>query len=148
MFAFDSNLKPVVGQQVTLSSTSGSDITDRVNLLIARAAAGDSDLVVKGNIGNEPRGWVRQADGTYKSDAVSEAPLPEAVLKGLANTIGQELTFTAVPPGSGTRIGIDRDRDTVLNFDDNCVATPNVTQADADNDGIGNDCDANACHPD
>ena len=148
MFAFDSNLKPVVGQQVTLSSSSGTDISDRVDLLISRSAAGDSDLVVKGNINNEPRGWVRQTDGTYKSDASSEAPLSEAVLIALANNAGQELTFTAVPVGSGTRIGIDRDRDTVLNFDDNCVATPNLDQADADNDGIGNECDANACHAD
>jgi hypothetical protein len=32
-------------------------------------------------------------------------------MRGFANTAGQELTFTCVPPGSGGRIGIDRDGD-------------------------------------
>jgi hypothetical protein len=32
-------------------------------------------------------------------------------VRALANTPGQELTFTCVPPGSGERIGVDRDED-------------------------------------
>ena len=72
----------------------------------------------------------------------------ESALRDLAGVAGQEVTFTAVPVGAGTRIALDRDRDAVLNGDDNCVIDPNPDQADADGDGIGNDCDANACHPD
>ena len=34
-----------------------------------------------------------------------------------AGTPGQELTFTCVPPGSGVRLGIDRDLDEVLDGD-------------------------------
>ena len=46
-----------------------------------------------------------------------------------------------VPPGSGTRMGIDRDEDGDLDFLDNCPSTPNGNQADGDNDGIANDSD-------
>jgi hypothetical protein len=147
MFAFDSNLKPVVGQQVTLTSTSGTDVEDRVDLLAARAAAGDAELVVKGTVNSEARGWLRQANGSYQSDKSAEAPLSEQDLLAMASSLGQELTFTAVPAGTGTRIGLDRDRDTVLNADDNCMAAPNTAQQDSDDDGIGNVCDANVCHP-
>lgn len=66
LFSFDSNLKPVVGQQVTLAAASGTDVDARVDLLVAQAAAGNSDLVVKGNVNSEPRGWLCQNDGTFK----------------------------------------------------------------------------------
>lgn len=35
----------------------------------------------------------------------------------------------------------DTDGDGIINSEDNCPETPNVNQADADNDGIGNACD-------
>ncbi len=48
MLAFDSNLAPIVGQQVTLTAGSGADVHARIDLLEARAAAGECDLVVHG----------------------------------------------------------------------------------------------------
>jgi len=39
-------------------------------------------------------------------------------LLDLAGIPGGEVTFTCVPPGSGHRIGIDRDRDGVLDGDE------------------------------
>ncbi len=44
LFAFDSNLAAIVGQQVTLTSTNGVTVGPRIDLLIARAAAGECDL--------------------------------------------------------------------------------------------------------
>src|SRR5262249_49137498 len=41
-----------------------------------------------------------------------------AQLRTLATTPGQPLTFTCTPPGSGARIGIDRDRNGVLDGDE------------------------------
>ena len=114
MFAFDSNLKPVVGQQVTLTSSNKAVADPRVNLLIQRALAGDADLVVKGNFSGEHRGAVMLPNGTFQTDKQQEAPLTEETVRSIANGPGQELTFTAVPPGSGERIGIDRDQDNVL----------------------------------
>jgi hypothetical protein len=40
------------------------------------------------------------------------------VLQQYAQTPGQELTFTCVPPGSGLRMGIDRDEDGVYDGDE------------------------------
>jgi hypothetical protein len=113
VFAMDSNLRPVVGQQVTLTNTNSAvqDIIDRLNLLDARSNAGDCDVVVKGIVGGLQRGWWRQANGSFQSDRDSESEPNAASLRALANTVGQQLTFTAVPPGSGTRMGVDRDED-------------------------------------
>ena len=39
------------------------------------------------------------------------ASIADATLRGKATTPGQEVTFTCAPPGSGNRMGIDRDDD-------------------------------------
>ncbi len=46
-FAFDTNLKPVVGQQISLTASNGAVVGPRINLLRQRADAGDCDLVAK-----------------------------------------------------------------------------------------------------
>ncbi len=138
--AFDSDLKPVVGQQATLYATSEPAADIRVDLLIARAAAGDADLVVKGVLNGERRGWLRAVSGDFTSDRAAESPLSEPTLRALADQAGQELTYMAVPPGSGNRIAIDRDEDTVLDGDDNCPAVANPGQEDTDNNGTGDAC--------
>jgi YVTN family beta-propeller protein len=116
MLAFDSNLAPIVGQQITLTSASPASVGTRISLLIARAAANECELTVKGNRPNpslvvEQRGWLRLANGTFTSDRASEAALTDAQLRAQAATAGQERTYLCVPPGSGTRVGIDRDED-------------------------------------
>jgi len=125
MFVFDSDLAPIVGQQVTLSSTSGSDAGARISLLISQAEADyfigskSCDLVVKGYVAGEPRGWLYDPDTNgFESDRLAETLLSDAALRGLASVPGQELTYTCVPPGSGERIGIDRDEDGVLDGDE------------------------------
>jgi len=139
LFAFDSNLKPVVGQQVTSTSTNKMVTDPRVDLLIARAAAGDSDLVVKGDSGGEARGWLLSGS-SFESDKAAEPPLSEAQLRDLVQT-GSELTFTAVPPGTGSLYGIDRDEDGVLDGDDVCPAISDPGQVDSDTDTVGEVCD-------
>ncbi len=152
MLAFDTDLAPIVGQQVTLDSTNSVAVDARINLLIARAqsvfvskvlggVARECDLVAKANIAGEARGWVMNLIGNFVSDMASEAPITDGALRALAATAGQEITYTCVPPGSGTRVGIDRDEDGVLDADDNCPAVANPGQADSDSDGIGNVCD-------
>ncbi len=49
--------------------------------------------------------------GEFTTDRSADAPMSDAAVRALSNTAGQELTFTCVPPGSGLRIGIDRDED-------------------------------------
>ncbi len=110
MLQFDSNLAPIVGQQVTLTSTNSAVAGPRIDLLIARAAANECDVVVKGTISGLQRGAVRLASGQFRTDRASEALLSDTQVRALA-TAGQELTYTCVPPGNGTRIGVDRDED-------------------------------------
>jgi DNA-binding beta-propeller fold protein YncE/mono/diheme cytochrome c family protein len=118
ILAFDSNLFPIAGQQVTLAADNAVVAGPRIDLLIARAALDECDLVVKGAISGLPRGAVRLPGGTFRTDRASEAPLGDAELRALAATAGQELTYTCVPPGSGTRIGVDRDEDGALDRDE------------------------------
>lgn len=146
MFAFDSNLKPVVGQQITLDSTNCctqpiSSEQARAELLRQQAAIGNADLVVKGIQNGEARGWRRLPNGTFESDRSSESPLSETALFNIAAAPGQPLTVMAVPPGNGARIGINRDEDTFLDADDLCPTLASPDQTDTDSDGAGDVCD-------
>jgi YVTN family beta-propeller protein len=141
MFAYDSNLKPIVGQQVTLSGSGSGAVLSRIDLLIARALAGDADLIVKMTIAGEQRGAIMSASDNFQTDKVSENSMTALQIRNIAQTAGQEVTYTAVPPGSGTRLAIDRDGDGVLNNDDNCPANANPGQQDDDLDGVGNACE-------
>ena len=118
MLAFDTNLAPIVGQQITLTSSNAGVVGNRINVMIARAGLGECDLIVKGSVGGLPRGWMRDASGQFVSDRASEAALSDASLRALAGAAGQELTYTCMPPGSGTRAGIDRDEDGYFDADE------------------------------
>ncbi len=123
MFAFDSDLAPIVGQQVTLNNTNAATGWPRIDLLIARAAAGECDVIVKGTVAGEQRGAYRKASGVFQTDRAAQAPLTDAALRALATTPGQELTYTCVPPGSGVRAGVDRDEDGIFDSDERDAGT-------------------------
>jgi hypothetical protein len=118
MFAFDSDLAPIVGQQVTLSAANAATVGSRIDLMTARAAAGECDLVVKGTVAGEARGAYRTAAGLFQTDRAAQAPQTDAAIRALAATPGQELTYTCVPPGSGLRAGVDRDEDGFFDGDE------------------------------
>ncbi len=111
MMEFDSNIKPIVGQQATLTSTSGVDVDARVDLLLDQADASNCDVIVKGRVAGEPRGFVYTGSGDFETDREADGTVTEATVRGHAGLAGQEITFTAVPPGDGPRIGVDRDED-------------------------------------
>jgi YVTN family beta-propeller protein len=113
MMAFDTNLFPVVGQQATLGSTSGADVTARIDLMLAQANLNTCDVVVKGIVGGRQAGFHYLGGNNFETDRDGESSVNKTALLALANTPGQELTFTAVPGGSGQRIGVDQDGDGV-----------------------------------
>lgn len=129
-YAFDSNVAPIVGQQVTLGADSGPDTEARVTLLEQRAAAAfvmtgplnttECDLVAKGVVGNMQRGYLfLPASGNYRDDRGQM--LSSAALRTQARMPGQQVTYTCVYPGGGVRVGIDRNQDGML---DGGVANP------------------------
>jgi len=137
VMAFDSNLAPIVGQQATVSSITGSDTLARVNLLIQRAdttyytsptlgAVKECDLIAKGVIAGQQRGWRYLGSNNFQSDLANDPTWSKSQLLTAATQPGQAITFTCVPPGSGVRMGIDRDEDTVLDANDTmtCSAGP------------------------
>jgi DNA-binding beta-propeller fold protein YncE len=114
LFAFDSNLKPIVGQQVTFTGHNEAAALPRLELMIARADAGDCELVAK----RGARGYLYVGGGMFRPDRSHDPFVPGAVLRALAREPRGEVTFTCVPPGSGARIGIDRNDDGVLDGDE------------------------------
>jgi len=123
ILAFDSNLAPIVGQQVTLAAASRSGVEARIDLLIARADAGECELVAKGRLGHDEVGLLYAGDGRFRPDRQSGAPVSDRHLRRLAAAPGAELTYTCVPRGSGLRIGIDRDLDGALDGDERAAGS-------------------------
>jgi len=122
VLAFDSNLDPIVGQQVTVTPTnaSRSDVSARLNLLVQRAtvARAECELVAKSVLGDRAVGWVMNKDRQFVPDDSRVGASTLAALLQTAANAGAPVTFTCVPPGNGTRIGIDRDADGVRNRND------------------------------
>lgn len=117
MMVFDSNVAPIVGQQVTLVGEGGLDVRARIDLLTAQASAGACELVVRGVVHGDPVGFLFvPATSKFTPDRSRQPALSGAELRGLGAS--GPLTFTAVPVGSGRRIGIDRDLDGVLDGDE------------------------------
>ena len=111
LLSFDTGTAPAVGAQATFDG-SAKDAANvaRMDTLTTRADAGDCDVIAKGRIGSMPRGWKYNGVGQWISDLANDAAITSAQLRALASA-GHELTVTGVPLGTGTRAGIDRDRD-------------------------------------
>ena len=131
VMSFDADLAPIVGQQATLRADNATKVGPRIDLLIARAKAPfvskvlggsttECDLTAKVRVDGRNRGYVMTPTGEFAPDDGS-ATLSDADLRALASVPGQEVTYTAVPPGSGQRVGVDRDLDGVL---DGAVEAP------------------------
>jgi len=115
MLAVDSDLAPIVGQQITLNASNAAVVKARIDLLIARAKTPfvskdlggnvtEADLVAQVVEGGVRRGYVLDTSTGNFVSADGSVTKTDAALRGLAATAGQEVTFTAVPPGSGKRI--------------------------------------------
>jgi DNA-binding beta-propeller fold protein YncE len=155
LLVFPTDLPPVTGQQVTLTASNAAEAGPRIDLLVARSAAAfasarlgpgatECELVVQGRILGEARGWLRTADGRFRGNRAMDTMLPESFLRSLAAFPGQELTYTCVPFGSGTRIALDRDLDGVLDGDELDAGTDPADPGSrpfACADGIDNDGD-------
>ncbi|MEM6300461.1 MAG: hypothetical protein AAF749_01895 [Pseudomonadota bacterium] len=109
VMAADSNMAPIVGQQITLHAGSGVASLDRLNLLENRSRVStpraECDLIVRGWFGEfrfsalyEGAGGYRDTEGRRLSSAYvrQQAQLPE-----------NAATFTCVPPNNGARLALN-----------------------------------------
>jgi YVTN family beta-propeller protein len=107
-----------VGKQVTFNGLNNTEPTliTRLGEMQALADAGRVGLIAHGIVGGNKRGYAYNSLGTMKTDRGNQTTTTD-ILRLSANS-GAEITFTVVPKGSETRLGIDRDLDGVLDFDD------------------------------
>lgn len=112
LFAFPSNMAPVVGQQATLDRDSDSDAQTRVDLLLDRAATSPAECEVVATtwFGGQEESYLYLADhGVFAPDENDARSLSDADLRQRA--LIRPVTYTCVPVGSGQRIGLDADLD-------------------------------------
>jgi YVTN family beta-propeller protein len=119
--AFDSDLAPIVGQQVTLTSDNGAAAGPRIDLLIARAAAPfpskslngvvtECDLVAQVVQNGRITSYLYDPAAKNFIPDDNSAPFSDGALRALAASSGQEVTYTATTPGSGSRIALSTRR--------------------------------------
>jgi Bacterial TSP3 repeat len=123
VLAFPTNLAPIVGQQITLTASSSAAVGSRVHLLRQRADAGECDLIAKTEGFDVEAGFVYVGSGLFASDRRALPPINDAALRVLATHSGRPVTYTCVPPGSGERIGVDRDGDGFWDGDERTAHT-------------------------
>ena len=122
LYAFPTESPPITGQQVTLTDSNGNQAAARIDLLIQQGLVDqpipECDLVAKGSVNGQARGWLMLQSGEFQSDMAGESLLTRTELESLVFAPGDRLTYMCTPWGSGERIGIDRDLDGILDGDD------------------------------
>lgn len=107
VLVIDSNLFPIVGQQITLTYKNRDVVAPRIDLMIERAEAGECDLVAKRRRWS---GYLYVGNGMFRNN-LRGGLISDKILRILAYLPLGEVTFTCVPPGAGERIALDRDED-------------------------------------
>lgn len=102
-----------VGRQVTkVDATSNALLTQ----LLALADVGAVDVIAKSAINKMPRGWQYVGSGLFQTDqSCGQETLPQVLGHAGLET---PVTFTVVPAGSGRRMGVDRNENGLLDFDE------------------------------
>jgi YVTN family beta-propeller protein len=132
--AFDTTFAPIVGQQITLDDSNGATVGPRIDMMIQRASTAfplvgmpgvaECDLVAKATIAGEARSALfrpvigNPGAGVFETDVALDPDLTDAQLRALAATPGQQITYTCAPPGTGERVGLDRDEDGFYDTDE------------------------------
>jgi len=119
MLCFDTGTAPAVGYSRTLTSANVSSTPAQSDwtTLQSQASAGNIDLIANGTVQGQIHGLLYlPATNNYQSDTTGLGPFTQVQLTAFIQA-GDTLTIMGVPPGSGTRLGIDRNLDGVLNGD-------------------------------
>jgi DNA-binding beta-propeller fold protein YncE len=121
LLCFDTGTAPAVGYTRTLlaGNVNTPGVSNDWSLLESQASLGTNiDLIVKGTINGQRHGFLYQAaSNSYEPDTTNLPALTRAQLVS-GVVAGDTLTVMGVPPGSGQRMGIDRDLNGVLDADE------------------------------
>jgi DNA-binding beta-propeller fold protein YncE len=124
MLAFDSNFAPAVGQQVTLGASYSAAAGTRLDLLEARVAAGECELIGKSsNVVGANAGFLYRS-GSWQPASTTQPAVADASLRSrIASAALPPVTFTCVPVGEGSRLALDRDADGYADWDEKTAGT-------------------------
>jgi DNA-binding beta-propeller fold protein YncE len=117
LLCFPTGMAPAVGYARTVSSANAtsSAVTSDVALLEAQSQAKKIDLMGKGKVNGVVRGfYYNPITRLYELDSTSLPGMTWAQLQSSASAGSSHFTLMGVPPGTGVRMGIDRDADGVL----------------------------------
>lgn len=119
LLCVDTGIHPAVGysRTVTSANVGNAAVTAELNLLESLVAGGSIDFIAKGTVDGQVHGLVYQpATNNYVTDQSGLGPFTRAQLASRI-TAGDRLTWMGVPRGAGRRMGIDRDENGALDFD-------------------------------
>lgn len=119
MLAFDSDLAPIVGQQVTLTNQNAGAVSPRIALLERRAGTAFTSKILGGTVtecdlvasvvqAGTVKGFLYHPSSAAFVPGDASTPLSDSALRALAAVAGQEVTYSCVPPGSGARIAYSK----------------------------------------
>ncbi|MCB9838636.1 MAG: hypothetical protein H6813_04790 [Phycisphaeraceae bacterium] len=140
---FQSNVMPIVGFQTVAAGPSATGVfatpgyQQDIDLMIAQHDLFPSrcGVIAKGIVNGEQRGFylftLGDAVPVFRSDRGTMHTLAQ-LLAGVQD--GDSLVFTAVPPGSGRRLGVDQDDDCVSDLLDPDPQNPMINP-DYNHDG-------------
>lgn len=105
VLAFDSDLAPILGQQVTVTAGSAAPALDRVQLMAQRAGVSspreECDLVAQGLVEGSAFSALREASGLFTTDPNSAGTQSLSQVLQTARQAQNALTFTCYPAGTG-----------------------------------------------
>lgn len=122
LMCFDTGTAPAGGYSRTLmaANLSDSQVLADWSVLEQQASLRNIDLIAKGALDGQLRGLVyRPSSNDYASDKLGVGPFTRQQLAAkLQASTADILTFMGVPPGSGIRMGTDRNLNGVLDGDE------------------------------
>jgi hypothetical protein len=115
LLAFDTDLAPIVGQQLTLNSANAKAAGPRIDLMLKRAetpfvskalggAVRECDLVAQVALGGRIKSFLYDPVARNFIPDDGGPRLPDTALRALAAMPGQEVTYTCATPGAGQRL--------------------------------------------
>lgn len=137
LMEFDTRTAPAVGRRVTVDAATVGDPATMAAVaeMVAEVPRVHADVVAHGEVDGTVVGlWFDPEIGRFVSDRSGEPNLTVDKIGVLAAQGRAVLTVTAVPVGSGPRLGIDRDDDDLRDRDEAALGT-NPLDPDSDDDG-------------